>query len=759
MLFLFLLAGGVVQGNDAAVATIPVVHTWGDLFATTPVVVDSRGAVFADGTKAAARPAQVSVWLGIDRTSANAQGAVLLYCASKDVAFPSDATSGLGPFSVVVHPPKDAPDQARMQMMQMIRARMMQQAPVPNRPFAVALAAHMVPVNAPGDYEIEVMQDAAMGNPRPKVIARATVKVSADPAESWMPWGEPSGDAALMPLQQTDSKQADAAVSNPAGGTGLPVCPQEGLQFDRAPDNATPLPPLIPSQPDPKAQMKIAGDSLVLTGEHLKWMFPADYFLTRWWVNGKPYAVAVRALNESGGRAWDGAVPNEDPASVRFRLDFHPERLGLRKGDKVSVQLLNCPGGYQRNDDNIGFGGGRIFFNRPVLAGKAETPLASISILSNRVDFVYPGEAAGAAVTVVHSWSELLATKPIEIESEHAILPGVDANGSKAPVTEQVWVGIDRDHTTCQSAVLLYCAAKGVAFQQGFEGNLGPFRVEVQGPEPEQNSFNIAQEQVLPPFGPSTFVLSTHSVPVNVAGLYMIKLYQRYQADFAPKLMAEIAVHVAGNPVNPWSPWSEPDQPGVQMGVQPWTNEGDMVRIDVSNPNGGTGVPDAMRGPFFYPEELVRYMALPQLMPGADDDPNARLSVRGDNLVLEAKDLQWESPLQRCLTRWWINDKPILPGALQGFQQLWGGGGQQRDENPTAIHYHLEFAPERLGAKKGDRIGVQLLYCPKGTHVWGLPDYGMEAATLSLVPPSYLSSISNRIDFVYSGNPKKPVVQ
>ncbi len=75
------------------------------------------------------------------------------------------------------------------------------------------------------------------------------------------------------------------------------------------------------------------------------------------------------------------------------------------------------------------------------------------------------------------------------------------------------------------------------------------------------------------------------------------------------------------------------------------------------------------------------------------------------------------------------------------------------------VHFDLSFKPDWLGAKKGDRVGVQFLYCPDGFTLLRMPspEFTSEAEFPGAVfSRTGFSELSNRIEFTYSGDPKHP---
>ena len=207
------------------------------------------------------------------------------------------------------------------------------------------LFARTIYLDDPGEHTIDLVQwQKVAGAVPPKIVASVTVKVAGDPALPWMKWGASEQAEVAETASQSASGIVFASVSNPAGGIAVPKPPNQPSFFQAAPNGATPLPQLIPDQPDTHTQLQMADNVLIFTGPKINWLFPQNYFLTRWWINDQPYVPSPTDA-EVSAQAYSGAVPYKDPSSVRFNLDFHPERMGVKKGDKVGVQVLNCPNG------------------------------------------------------------------------------------------------------------------------------------------------------------------------------------------------------------------------------------------------------------------------------------------------------------------------------------------------------------------------------------------------------------------------------
>jgi len=395
ILVLSLLLCGLGRGEitSETIPQIQVTHTWGDLLKTKPLNVESNRVIFP-GTKPTAlgKPVPISVWIGIDRDRAARNGAVVLYCLAKGVSFFPPPPEDFGPLRVGVQEP-GRPTIAPVVAMTCDWDMVLQPPNFLPRDSSYILFTKLVPLGKPGKYVIHLLPPF---NPdtkgMPKIFAKIEVQVSGNPRLPWSPWGA-SKKEQLRWLPQggnvpgmTDT-YTSMTVCNPVGAIAIPKTPTGFIPYQVAPSLDTPLPQLIPDQPDPQTQLKRVGNNLVVTmSQELEIYFPDDHFLTRWWVNDKPYVPDPNAVDADAPMARALAAHVWNVKEVRFDLDFRPERLGAKKGDKIGVQLLFCPEGWQRCEDQLQQD------QVALQAAERDPPPTGISFSSNRVDFIYSGD-------------------------------------------------------------------------------------------------------------------------------------------------------------------------------------------------------------------------------------------------------------------------------------------------------------------------------------------------------------------------------
>jgi hypothetical protein len=157
----------------------------------------------------------------------------------------------------------------------------------------------------------------------------------------------------------------------------------------QSPATATPLPQLIPSQPDPGVRLTLAGNALLVDGsESVSNFCPNESFLTRWWVNDRPFVPDPNAVDPLEPMVEDISGSTWYVKKVRFDLDFRPARLRAHKGDKIGVQLLFRPYGCHTCADQSN----STFFVAQLQPHDRPATAASLSFPSNRIDFIYSGD-------------------------------------------------------------------------------------------------------------------------------------------------------------------------------------------------------------------------------------------------------------------------------------------------------------------------------------------------------------------------------
>ncbi len=382
LLFALALAGvrGFADGQEPM--RLAVVHKWGDLQAQKPITLASDSSV--------------TCLLGIDCSDAKLYGGAVLYCLEKGDKPAARAGSGLGPFQVEVQTPTNQP---RMQTAQQVDYYRAQTATA----IVGTLYMRTIPLTQAGDYTITVKEPAgAAKDPKLETVAAGTVKVSNDIGPIWSPWPLNAADGAVGLLAWDDDRAySGIGVANPSTGVSIPMMPASVGIEGSLPASGAPLPRLLPEQPDPKIKLQVSGALLIVTLDHVIQPKCVDEkFLSRWWINGKPFVPKPEApaFSMFYSMRHNGMVLRDSATEVGFQVEFHPDILGAKKGDAIGVQLLLCPMGSEYAGPEPGgmpeIGEGEF--------GNKDLPFW-LPRMSNSVTFIYTGDPVRMAPLSVSS--------------------------------------------------------------------------------------------------------------------------------------------------------------------------------------------------------------------------------------------------------------------------------------------------------------------------------------------------------------------
>lgn len=272
-------------------ATIPVVTTWEELQKLPPIVLE-------DGVK---------VRLGLEANKFPQWSGGLLYCLTEGHrAFSESDSTSLGPVNVTFTYENDKAGQAEKQ----------KHAPEGTDRKGNYLYVRPLPVDRVGYYDVTVMDRKS------NVIAKAQIAGTKDFFHPWMPWLHDSGRR-----------------ESPFEGIALPnvdsIGPLVVIEAGKGPKGR--LPTLLAVDEKPKLTIKMAGKTMVIGAESEFTTFRPDlHFLARWWVNGKPFMP--KQIDKLWRFEVTGRVTEEKELSLE--VEFHPERLGAKPGDKIGLQLM-----------------------------------------------------------------------------------------------------------------------------------------------------------------------------------------------------------------------------------------------------------------------------------------------------------------------------------------------------------------------------------------------------------------------------------
>jgi hypothetical protein len=321
----------------------------------------------------------------------------------------------------------------------------------------------------------------------------------------------------------------------------------------------------------------------------------------------------------------------------------------------------------------------------------------------------WPAGDTPARIPVVKTWKQLQSLPPIDVGGGVKVRLGLEA--AKAPR----WSG-----------VLLYCLTEGYLPPEGGEGKvpLGPVYVTISLGDVEFAEGSGQWGNRVQDWQKGSY-LYVRAIPVDRVGAYRVRVTH-------PKgrTLAEATLEGTANHFHPWTPW-------FRYGVG----------NDVSGPDVGIALPcwDDLGPVAFVGPGKVKAGDLPTLLP-ARPKPGFRITVEGDDLLIRSEEPFTASrPDYHLLARWWINDKPFMPEQVAEYTARVGYGRVFQEKE---LRVPLRFDPRRLRAKAGDKVGLQILYCPEK---WDWCRVGMRGGG-SGADSSWLS---NRIEFVAQGPGKQ----
>ena len=332
--------------------------------------------------------------------------------------------------------------------------------------------------------------------------------------------------------------------------------------------------------------------------------------------------------------------------------------------------------------------------------------------------------AKGATpIQVVRTWQDLLNQ------------PAIPAGTGKARL------GVEARTAPCMSGIFLYCLTEGYSMPQQWKENnrLGPFQIVVrhEGDEKQQAAaISYLASSDAPDIRHST-ALFRRSIPLDRPGTFHVQVMSEKR-----EVIAETEVTATRERYHCWMPFER-----TAAGT-PERRRDEFDAVDrVKAGERGIAIPrfDGMAPMLFRsdgPEIKVRRQAderLPALLPETTGD-GLTVKATGTRLIVTSKEnIILARPDWHFLVRWWVNDKPYIPVQTD----------PQDDQNGKVIIgkkllLHLDFDPRRIGARPGDEIEVQLLYCKNG---WQLVSPGTEmlSAQVDAKGPDLLLSNRTRL--------------
>jgi WD40 repeat protein len=278
-------------------------------------------------------------------------------------------------------------------------------------------------------------------------------------------------------------------------------------------------------------------------------------------------------------------------------------------------------------------------------------------------------------IPVVKTWQELQALPPIELGDGVKIRLGLEA------VKVPQWSG-----------ALLYCLADGYTPPSGGSGArpFGPvyadFTFENDKAPVSQMRWGFNGKR------PKGTYLYVRAFPAARVGNYRVTV-----TDRQGKVLARAQVMGTKDFFHPWMPWLQ----GLDEPVTPAEGIA-LPSVDSLGPLTFIGPGKAKQG------------RLPTLLP-SEQEPSLTIKLEGKEIVIRAKsEFTTSRPDYHFLARWWVNGKPFVP---KQTDRLWEYAGYGLVSEGKELRLGFTFLPERLGAKPGDKIGLQLMHS-EGQWAW-----------------------------------------
>ncbi len=337
------------------------------------------------------------------------------------------------------------------------------------------------------------------------------------------------------------------------------------------------------------------------------------------------------------------------------------------------------------------------------------------------------GDAAGSPIAVVQTWRDLL--------DQPAIALGEGKGTAR--------LGISATQSPCGSGVVVCCLTEGSAGPRDYDGReLGPLVVDVRREDECYKDREIAcgQSMLEREELAASIALYRRSIPIGRSGRFRVRVFRPEDESGPEKLVGEAMVTGVETPYHPWLTFMRGKEVDELSSAGGDYDAVDHVAIRgehsaIPRLDGLTPVIHSSEGP----AGKIRRSSdgrLPGLVPR--EAGGLQVTVRGTDLLIESRE---EIIVARAdwhfLVRWWINGKPYRPTTtLKQFS----------DANGVVIKgkrllLRLDFDPKALGAKPGDKVELQLLYCQGGWE-FVMPDIVqmMHAVDLHEAGPEMLLS-------------------
>lgn len=299
----------------------------------------------------------------------------------------------------------------------------------------------------------------------------------------------------------------------------------------------------------------------------------------------------------------------------------------------------------------------------------------------------------------------------------------------------KVRVGLEARQAPQHSAVLIYALVDGADFSPS---ELGPLHLTLRRTDAKKTGktgekFRMKKLRKLeePRLFATTLFLGS-------AGKYELEVH-----DPEDRLVARAILTATDEESHPWLTFTQPTQ-----GSQEDNEESALLMFAPSSP-GLPRLDGAENIPFSIGQDAGLKHALPRWRFEADPGLLLKAGPTGLHLASQ-KPLQLSHPEDNFLFRVWINKQPFVP--KRRLEEKLGVAKRIEFLPRTRLHILVRFDPSRFDALPGDRIAIQLLYCPDGARPCGFDHFELSDKKADREDHSRWPLLTNKAEFVVPEN-------
>jgi hypothetical protein len=300
-------------------------------------------------------------------------------------------------------------------------------------------------------------------------------------------------------------------------------------------------------------------------------------------------------------------------------------------------------------------------------------------------------------IRVVATWADLLRQ------------PVIDAGGGV-----RVRLGISATRCPRWSGVLLYAYAEGYGDYRPSRTNcdrLGPLWISIRF---GSRFLDAPNEPRLPrrwsEVPRTRQLLFARPVMIDNSGRYSIAVRTEAGGEVGSAVVT--GTEDPAKPFHPWSPLLHLEDAQYLTGVGAMMER--TAPAVATNPGQGIALPLLMGDMHLAeaPKAPARMARLPALLP--EEAGGMKLTIDPETLLLRVEAGRAVTAFAcgcQFLARWWVNGRPFLPRPARPTPRKGDLGTLYQFKD---VEIQLRLDATKLGARPGDRVELQLMYCPWG---------------------------------------------